>query len=210
MSAEDPFCLDNTVTARWRQRLAGARPEQKRHWRTKTAYYAAVDRLLASGVAQPAWSDITDAVEPKGSRSTFYEVTGAHAKHPLIADLIAQEAVDSLQLAIYYRRTHAVDQLIDETKVWTYWPFREYLSMRCQTGRALDPPASVELLAATVAEWARWHSDLARALEYAPPVCAVEDLLVLRPGKFSAVHAATTLTQVIQASTADAVGPDTD
>ena len=34
MSAEDPFCLDNTVTARWRQRLAGARPEQKRHWRT--------------------------------------------------------------------------------------------------------------------------------------------------------------------------------
>ena len=125
-----PARMDDTVSARWRRRLAGVRPDERRHWRTRTAYYAAVDRLLADGVPRPAWFDVIEAVRPKGSRSTFYEVTGAHAKYSLIQDLLAQDGVDSMQLALYYRRTCAVDQLIDEAKVWTYWPYRECLSMR--------------------------------------------------------------------------------
>jgi len=37
-------------------------------------------------------------------------------------------------------------------------------------------------------------------------VCAVEDLLVLRPGEYSAVHAMGTLTQVVR----DAIGGPAD
>jgi hypothetical protein len=203
--------LDNTVTAQWRRRLAGVRPEERRHWRTKTAYYAAVNRLLAAGVPQPSWSDVTDAVRPKGSRSTFYEVTGVHAKHPLVRDLLAHEGIDSMQLALYYRRANAVDQLIDETKVWTYWPYREFLSMRYRIdpgldARVSDARVSVEMLASMVGAWARRNPSLAAALGHAPPVCAVEDLLVLRPGQFSAVHAVRTLTRVVKDATGGATG----
>ena len=200
-----PARMDNTVSARWRRRLAGVRPDERRHWRTRTAYYAAVDRLLADGVPRPAWFDVIEAVRPKGSRSTFYEVTGAHAKYSLIQDLLAQDGVDSMQLALYYRRTCAVDQLIDEAKVWTYWPYRECLSMRYRVEEP-DADASLDLLAATVGAWARRNTGLAIALSCAPPVCAVEDLLVLRPGEYSAVHALGTLTQVVR----DAIGGPAD
>jgi len=200
-ATDNPGSLDNTVTARWRRRLAGVRPDERRHWRTRTAYYAAVSRLLTEGMPQPAWSDVIDAVQPRGSRSTFYEVTGAHAKHSLIGELLAQEGIDSMQLALYYRRANAVDQLIDEAKVWTYWPYRESLSLRYRSEPDLDAPASMKLLADAVGTWARGHPGLAAALDCAPPVCAVEDLLVLRPGQYSAVHAVGTLAQVIQEAT---------
>src|SRR2546430_8266897 len=125
---QSPF--EETVSARWRQQLAGVRATERRHWRTKIAYYHAVSRLLAGGVSRPAWFDVIDAVEPKGSRSTFYEVTGAHAKHALIDELRAQDGAESLQLAYCYRRENAVDQLIDEAKVFTYWSYRELLRSR--------------------------------------------------------------------------------
>jgi hypothetical protein len=203
VSAEQvPSGLDSTVTARWRRRLVGVRPDERRHWRTRTAYYAAVSRLLADGVPEPGWSDVIGAVRPKGSRSTFYEVTGAHAKHSLIGDLLAQDGIDSMQLALYYRRDCAVDQLIDETKVWTYWPYRECLSMRYRIETDLDGRVLIDLLTAMVGAWARRNAGLASALRCAPPVCAVEDLLVLRPGQYSAVHAVSALSNVIREATA--------
>ncbi len=196
-----PSRLNNTVTARWRRRLVGVRPNERRHWRTRTAYYAAVSQLLTDGKRRLAWSDVIEAVRPRGSRSTFYEVTGAHAKDSLIGDLLAQDDIDLMQLALYYRRTAAVDQLIDEAKVWTYWPYRECLSIRYRIDPDLDERASIELLTATVSSWARHNTSLACALRYAPPVCAVEDLLLLRPGQYSVVHAVGTLTRVIQEAT---------
>lgn len=201
MHAElSPTDLDSTVTARWRRRLVGVRSE-RRHWRTKTAYYAAVDRLLADGRLRPAWFEVIDAVRPRGSRSTFYEVTGAHAKHSLIGAFLAEETIDSMQIALCYRRTVAVDQLIDEAKVWTYWPYRERLAVRLRAEPHVDEQASVDLLTATVAAWARRYRGLARAVGYAPPVCAVEDVLLLRPRKYSAVYALDLLDQVIQEAT---------
>ena len=53
-----PARMDDTVSARWRRRLAGVRPDERRHWRTRTAYYAAVDRLLADGVPRPACTSL--------------------------------------------------------------------------------------------------------------------------------------------------------
>jgi hypothetical protein len=125
-------------------------------------------------------------------------MTGGHAKHSLIGDLLAQPALDAMQIALYYRRACAVDQLIDEAKVWTYWPYRESLSLRYRTEPGLD---GAELLASTVGSWARRNRGLAGALQCAPPVCAVEDLLVLCPGRYSAVHAVTSLAQIIRNAT---------
>jgi hypothetical protein len=182
--------FEETVSAQWRHRLAGVRATERRHWRTKIAYYQAVSRLLAGGVSRPAWFDVIDAVEPKGSRSTFYEVTGAHAKHALIDELLAQDCVESLQLALYYRRSNAVDQLIDEAKVFTYWPYREFLRTR-----GVDP------VEAAIETWARGNPGLAGALECAPPVCALEDLLILQPGRYAPLHALTRLTGIIRNAT---------
>lgn len=196
-----PARFEDTVSARWRVRLAGVRPNERRHWRTKTAYYAAVCRLLDGGVVQPGWADVIDAVKPRGSRSTFYEVTGAHAKHPLIGELLAQDAVDLIQLALYYRRESAVDQLIDEAKVWTYWPFRDFLRSRYRIEPDLEPSSALELLLSAVESWARGNASLASALDWAPPVCAVEDLLILCPGQYSAVSALSTLTRVMRDAT---------
>jgi len=197
-----PSSFEDTVSARWWRRLAGPGPTEHQHWRTKTAYYAAVHRLFAGGLSRPAWFDVISAVQPKGSRSTFYEVTGAHAKHSLIDALRAQDAADSLQLVLYYQRSCAVDQLIDETKVWTYWPYREFLRARHGIAPELDPIGSVDLLASAIGEWARGNTGLAAALCWAPPVSAVEDLLRLQPGYCSPLHAIKTLREIIKRATA--------
>jgi hypothetical protein len=193
-----PVRWDGTVTARWRHRLAGATPDARRHWRTRTSYYAAVSRLIAAGKSRPAWSDIIEAAQPRGSRSTFYEIIGSHAKHALLDDLLAQDTVDTMQLAFYYRRVAAVDRLIDEAKVWAYWPYRESVLRRYRTAPHLDEQDRIDLLTAALNSWVWSNPGLARALHYAPPICAVEDLLLLQPGQYSVVHAVGVLRRVIQ------------
>jgi len=189
--------LDDTITARWRRQLIGSKLGEKPHWRTKTAYYSAIERLLMAGAAAPVWSDVTRAVLPRGSRSTFYEVTGAHAKYPLIGAFLADGDVDAMQLALCYQRGNAVEQLIDETKVWSYWPHRDCLVMRYRIELDLDLPGMAQLLIDAVTDWARRNDALAVALEYVPPACAVEDLVVLGSGQLSATYAFRTLRRVV-------------
>lgn len=189
--------LDATVTARWLNGLAGARPRLRRHWETRVSYYSAVARLLDRGTDQPRWSDVIQEVRPTGSRTTFYKVTGAHAKHSLVGYLIAHASVESMQLALSYRREGAVAQLVDEAKVWAYWPYREQLSIRYQSQPDLTVQTSIDLLMSTVDSWAR-GTRIAAALSCAPPVCAVEDLLLLTPGRPSAVHVIAALTNLIR------------
>lgn len=184
--------LDGTVTARWRRRLIGAGAEEGRHWRTKVAYYEALCRVLAPG-ATPTWSEVTDAVEGGGSRSTFYEVTGKHAKHPLLAQFRLAGSTDGLLLAHLYDRASAVDRLIDEAKAWTFWPYRECLPLLCQLDPGIAETTLVKLLLRCVRDWARRNPVIAGALAAAPPVCAVEDLLALRPGQLSPMSAVATL-----------------
>lgn len=203
----DPAQLDlnNTVSAKWRRRLTGDRTEEKTHWRTKTAYYRAVAELIATR-PRPllTWRSIIGAVRPSGSRSTFYEVTGPRAKHALMHDIVAAASTDSLQLALCYQRGDAVNQLIDETKVWSYWPYRE--GWLAQGRENPDNRASVDSLLAVVATWARRNPELAAALDHAPPACAVEDLVVLHRGQLPAMRAVATLGQTMQA----VVGPQGD
>jgi hypothetical protein len=166
--------------------------------RTRTAYYVAVSTVLARGVTRPTWSDVIRMVRPKGSRTTFYDIAGAHAKHSLIGDLLAHETVDLMHLALIYRRATAVEQLIDEAKVWSFWPYRERMARRCHSKTGCDRQEPAEVLTASLQRWARRNRALAAATEYAPPVCAVEDLLLGRPGQRSVRQAMDELRLCIQ------------
>jgi hypothetical protein len=185
--------LEDTVAARWRRRLVGARPDQKRHWRTKVTYYDAVFTLLESGSGDAlSWRTIVDAVRPRGHRSTFYEVAGPNAKHPLVGAYLEESGdagIEAMQIALIYRRGMAVQQLIDETKVWSYWPHREGM-----------PCADDASLGAAVAAWTRRCPKVAAALGYAPPMCAVEDLLLVRRGQLSAHNAVELLSTTMRNS----------
>jgi hypothetical protein len=198
--------LDHTITARWRRDLIGAWPEQKRHWRTKVTYYEALLSLLRAGRTANtlSWRAVVDAVRPRGHRSTFYEVAGPNAKHPLLGALLAADSVEAMQLVLCYRRCGAIDQLIDETKVWSFWPYRESLVTRLNITPDADAVAAVDELVCAVVAWTRQTPELARELTFAPPLCVVEDLLLLRCGQLSAVNAAGLLSDAMR----EAAGAD--
>jgi hypothetical protein len=169
------------------------------HWRTKIAYYEAVDRLLGDGPADPlTWRTVVAAVRPRGCRSTFYEVTGPSAKYPLSAALRASESVETVQLALRYTRSSPVEQLIDETKVYRYWLYRSEWLRQYERQPDLTTDALAASLISVAGVWARHHRALAAALDHAPPVCAVEDLTIIGQGRISAVRAHTVLTNAIE------------
>lgn len=197
-----PFDPDQTVAATWRRRLMGTRPDPKPHWRTKVAYYAAVCEAIAASPGQlPSWREIVEAVRPCGSRSTFYEVTGGGAKHPLLRAYRQAATPDALQIAYAYKRRRAVEQLIDEAKVWAFWPFREEWVRKARPIHDLDSAANAYL--AAVADWARRSPFLAAAIDFAPPACAVEDIAALTCGRLPAIRAHVMLRDVIQRAAAD-------
>ena len=191
--------LDTTVSARWRADLVGSGSVERTHWRTKTAYYEAVCQLLVeSGARSLTWKSIVDAVRPRGSKSTFYEVTGPHAKHSLIALLRASDCVDTAQLLLRYTRETPVEQLIDEAKVHRYWPYHAAWLRHVEADRARDDAALTDSLLSVVTAWARCNRSLATALDHSPPICAVEDLLTVNRGRLSTVRGYAMLTTTVQ------------
>jgi len=195
---EDP--LRRTAISRWHGRLAGNQAPRRNHWRTKTVYYKAVEELLASRPNMPlTWKSVVAAARPHGSRSTFYEVAGGHARHRMVDELITDGRSDAIQIALRYARTDPVEQLIDEAKVWSFWPYRQRLLAAGTPGPEMEPA-----LIAAVAAWARTHEALAVAVGHTPPACAVEDLTVINEGRLAGMRAATRLTEVIRTALAAA------
>jgi hypothetical protein len=194
--------LERTITSAWRNEIAGPPDEHKRHWRTKVRYYDAVLQLLHEGGTPDAltWRTIVDAVLPRGNRSTFYEVAGPNAKHGLVGALLQCQSVEAMQLVLCYRRTLAVDQLIDEAKVYSYWPHREALLAHLRAEPCLDGPTLCGQLITSVVNWARQAPEVAAALSYTPPLCAVEDLLLVRCGQISANRALAMLSETIKSA----------
>jgi hypothetical protein len=190
--------LSNSVASRWHRRLSANPAAKRSHWRTKTVYFRAVANLVAAApAAQLTWKSIVEAAAPNGSRSTFYEVAGAHARHPLIEAYIQDGRMDSIQLALSFQRHDAVAQLLDETKVWSYWSYRERMI-------AAVGPMSADALEAeltdSLTKWARANPQLAAALDFAPPACAVEDLMLIWNGRLAAVRAADRLAEHLRRS----------
>ncbi|MFF5295259.1 hypothetical protein [Paractinoplanes globisporus] len=185
----------DTVVGGWVERLSGNTSPRRNHWQTKLIYYRAVTQVLES-IPRPAltWKNIVAAACPRGCRSTFYEVAGAHARHRMVDELINDGGSDAIQIALRYLRPDPVEQLIDEAKVWSFWPYRQEL---LPTFAATTPAEAESLLAESVATWASLHPALAAAVEHAPPACAVEDLTVIHRGRLSGTQAANRLTEVV-------------
>jgi hypothetical protein len=195
--AED---LCDTVIDRWYTRLAGNTSARRNHWQTKIVYYRAAAELVAAQPGQPlTWKSVVAAARPHGCRSTFYEVAGAHARHRMIDDLIKDGHPDSVQIALRFQRTEPVDRLIDETKVWSYWPYRAQLLSTLRTP-GLPLAAKREAQEASLAGWARRHPALAATLGHCPPACAVEDLTVMYQGQIAAFRAASLLGDVLRST----------
>ncbi|HWS35379.1 MAG TPA: hypothetical protein VN408_21910 [Actinoplanes sp.] len=189
--------LDRTVVGGWVRRLADNPSPRRNHWNTKTTYYRAASTVLNSGPrSDMTWKTIVAAAEPRGCRSTFYEVAGQHARHRMIDALIEDGRPESLQIALRYLRTDPVEQLIDEAKVWSFWAHRQRFVQRLTASMS---PAEMEgELHAEMVEWARWAPALAGAVGQTPPACAVEDLTVIHGRRLSGVQAADRLTEVVR------------
>jgi hypothetical protein len=188
--------LGSSVVSRWHKRLSANPTAKRSHWRTKTVYFRAVAALVAAGPAtQLTWKSIVEAAAPNGSRSTFYEVAGAHARHPLVDAFIDDGRTDSMQLALYYRRADAVAQLLDEAKVWSYWAHRERMLDAVSAAGPMSPDALEAEVCESLTKWSRANPQLSAALGHTPPACAVEDLMLIRNGRMAAVRAANQLTE---------------
>ena len=199
MSSTTLHDLRHSVIGQWHSRLAGNTSSRRNHWRTKTVYFRSVTELLAETPRTPTWHKIVATARPHGCRSTFYEVAGAHARHRMIDALIGDGRPDSYQIALRYLRTDPVEQLIDEAKIWSYWPFRQQLLTRLPPDR--PGPVMEEALVHSVRAWERQHESLAAALEHSPPACAVEDLTIIHHGLLAATRAADRLSIMLDHAT---------
>jgi hypothetical protein len=92
--------------------------------------------------------------------------------------------------------------------VWAYWPHREALLARYRIAPDLPVDAAADLLVSFVGTWARNTPHLARAVDYAPPVCAVEDLVAINAGRLSPTNSYSTLSSVIRAAILGDGSPD--
>ena len=193
--------LGQTVIASWYTRLAHNPCPRRNHWQTKLIYYQAVAELLTARPGRSlTWKTIVGAARPRGSRSTFYEVAGQHARHGMVGALIADGTVRSIEIVLRYQRADPVEQIIDETKVWSFWPYRQHFAERAtDSGMSFDPVPG-ELRDALLA-WAGVNPALAAANAYRPPACAVEDLALLHDGRLAAMRAESRLTEVLRPAT---------
>jgi hypothetical protein len=194
--------LRETVIGKWYVRLADNKSARRNHWQTKIVYFRSAAELLTARPGSPlTWKSVVGAARPRGCRSTFYEVAGAHARHRMIDDLIADGRTDSIQIVLRYLRTEPVEQLIDETKVWSYWPYRQHLLSRILTAD-MTPEQMEDAMTRSLTVWAQRNDALAAALNHSPPACAVEDLTVLCRGRLAATRAASRLSDVLRQATA--------
>jgi hypothetical protein len=201
MSALIVSDLRTTVLSRWYVRLADNPSEKRNHFRTKLVYYRAAAELLEADPSRPlTWKRVVAAARPRGARSTFYEVAGTHARHRMFDALITNGDSDSIQLALSYLRNDPVDQLVDETKIWSYWPYRQRL-LAILSGTTMAQAELEDVSARCLAAWAKQHGNLAAALDHAPPACAVEDLMVISQGRLAAVRAAGRLSDQLRKCT---------
>lgn len=200
MTAPTAPSLRSTVIARWYHGLAENPSEARNHFRTKVIYYRAAAELLAADPARPlTWKRIVAAARPSGHRSTFYEVVGSNARHLMFNALIADGGSAAIQLALRHHRTEPIAQLVDETKVWSYWPYRQRL-ITILAGTAMARPERETALERCVIAWARQQPALAAALDHSPPACATEDLVVVSDGGLAAAWAANRLTGLMRAA----------
>jgi hypothetical protein len=187
--------LERSVAARWRERTAGVE-EDRGTWRTRIGYYRAVLQALSrDGEGRLAVHDIVEG-HASGKPSTFYALAanGAlvhayrHHQDPgprAVGELVGREPVA---------------HVVAETKVWSFWQQRSsWLRDVDEWYPAAEFPATSRLLVGRLVEWRDAHPLLAAAQNGMPPLCAVEDLVVLSRNLLTARQAAQRLAQALTA-----------
>ena len=170
----------------------------KLHWQTRISYYQATAELLGDATDKLTWDKIVERAD--GSRANFYQVVGSSAPHSLLRGYQGTQRAYGADIAGLYRRPTAVQQMVDETKVWTHWGYRAGWIGQLEQARDVTRKAAAESLVRVLAEWAVCHPKTAGALDSSPPMSAVEDMVVLWGDPASAAAAHDLVKKVVQSA----------
>ncbi|WP_157248219.1 hypothetical protein [Nonomuraea typhae] len=161
--------LRSSVATRWW--VDGER--RRRHWNTSQIYYRAFLTCTAEADGHPDGRALV--ARAGGPTSTFYTVAGPKAQHTLLARYRA--ALPSL--AERYPTPSVAAWLGHETAVWAYWQHRTGW-LRAISGQ--DRDRACRSLVIVLADFAAGQRDLMHALDWRPPICAVEDFAIVLGG----------------------------
>jgi len=158
----------------WRAKVAGP-DERLRHWRTRTGYYQVISHLLeAQGPSSLGMAEVIGRAG--GGRSTLYAVAAAGT----VAEAYRTATRPAVRMLADLAGAEPIDRLVGETKVWSFWPMRQaWLRELDEMLPAAEFAPSSRRLAATVARWRAAHPVLAAAQAGLPPLCALEDLMIV-------------------------------
>jgi hypothetical protein len=200
--------LRGTPTARWHDQLTEQR--RRRASLARLPAYDALESMLRRHL-DSGGGDVTALARARFTQAMLLEETGVprstlhhmfHADKPpcLVyrespgadGDEYGGDAVAALGIST------ARGIWAAELKVWTYWPWRDgWLDVL--TGLA-DPRrrTAAESLVLMVAAWAGQHPAVAACDDFAPPLGAVEDLLVVSRARMGASDAVGLLSTVVR------------
>ncbi|MEV7008573.1 hypothetical protein [Streptosporangium sp. NPDC051022] len=181
--------LRGSTASRWREELLLGTLKERGHWQTKVHHYRAFRSLAEAGHVTTKES-VVEAAD--SAMSTLYTVAGPSARHSLLSRFERSHP----QLAGCYPQSWATSRLAHETVMWRFWPHRETWLRRLEGARR-DRTAAAERLILVLADFAGTNGGLMRAAELTPPICAVEDLLVLLEGRITPPEAFALLRRVV-------------
>jgi hypothetical protein len=166
--------LESSVAYVWRAKVAGP-GERLRHWRTRTGYYQVITHLLeAQGSSSLGMAEVVGRAG--GGRSTVYAV----AADGTLAEAYRAGTRPAVRMLADLAGAGPIDRLVAETKVWSFWPLRQaWLRELDELFPAAEFASTGRRLAASVARWRAAHPVLAAAQAGLPPLCALEDLIIV-------------------------------
>lgn len=171
--------LESSVAARWREKTAGP-DERQRNWTTRIGYYQAIIEAIGHRSV-----DVHTVVDEhrNGKQSTLYSLA---ARGALVHAYRAHHH-SGLRAVGGLVRSEPLSLLVAEVKVWSFWPLRTaWLQEMDELLPAGDfEPNSTRLLG-LLGKWRVANPRLAAAHDELPPLCVVEDLMVLSRHALSA------------------------
>jgi hypothetical protein len=191
--------LGRTVTARWYVAVTGTQPRARSRLETRVRCYDALTKTVghllethggpALARAHIRYTDL--APLPK---STVHHTFRRENSGALVAAIAAAEDRPLRETQPY---RDGVENCSAELKVWTYWPYRDgWLTVLAEQEEP-DRRLAVESLILVLAEWAEHNPAVATHVNYAPPVAAVEDLMVVSRARISPEDATSLLAKVV-------------
>jgi len=185
----------------WYARAAAVPPETGRARYYQPLLDAVKSDLPAKGVYTAPVPHIRQkdlAETGQRPRSTFNSLFGDADNASGDGRCLARELrVKRPGLAELRSDTNRVARCADEVRIWTFWPFRD--GWLAELDQFAEPTrrTAAETLVLMVAEWARRRPEAAVYPAPAPPMAAVEDLVVVSRAAIGPAPALALLTQVV-------------